>query len=137
MEPIVILLAFVAGLAFKRFGYPPMPGYLLAGFLAHALGLGDIDLISAIADIGLLLLLFTIGLKLNIRDILMPQVWGVAGLQMLIAVPLTTVGIVLSGILFPVLALQVRDMHEYHVSLPLPCLPTRWHYSPNEQDQEI
>ncbi|MBT4493215.1 MAG: cation:proton antiporter [Gammaproteobacteria bacterium] len=106
MEPIVILLAFIAGLAFKRFGYPPMPGYLLAGFVAHALDLGDIGLISAIADIGLLLLLFTIGLKLNIREILMPQVWGVAGLQMAIAVPLTAVVILFSGILFPILALQ-------------------------------
>lgn len=83
-----------------------MPGYLLAGFAAHAMGLGDIGLIAAIADIGLLLLLFTIGLKLNIRDILMPQVWGVAGLQMLIAVPLTTVVIVISGLAFPILALQ-------------------------------
>ena len=106
MEPVVILLAFVAGLAFKRVGYPPMPGYLIAGFVAHGLGLGEIGLISAIADIGILLLLFTIGLKLNIRDILMPQVWAVAGLQMIIVVPLTTVVIIASGLVFPVLALE-------------------------------
>lgn len=106
MEPLVILIAFVAGLAFKKLGYPPMPGYLLAGFAAHALGLGEAELIAAIADIGLILLLFTIGLKLNIRDILMPQVWGVAIAQMVIAIPLTVVVIVLSGLIFPVMALS-------------------------------
>ena len=106
MEPLVILIAFVAGLVFKKLGYPPMPGYLLAGFAAHALGLGEVELIAAIANIGLILLLFTIGLKLNIRDILMPQVWGVAVAQMVIAIPLTVVVIVLSGVLFPVMALQ-------------------------------
>ena len=106
LEPLVILLAFVAGLAFKRIGYPPLPGYLLAGFVAHALDIGEIQLISAIADIGLLLLLFTIGLKLNLRDIIAHQIWAVATLQMAIAVPLTVVVIVVSGILFPVLALE-------------------------------
>jgi predicted Kef-type K+ transport protein len=100
------MLAFIAGFAFRKFGYPPLPGYLLAGFLAHGLGLGDVALISAIADIGILLLLFTIGLKLNLRDIAIPQVWAVAGLQALIAVPLTTAVIVIAGMLFPVLALQ-------------------------------
>lgn len=106
MEPLLILLAFFAGLAFKSLGYPAMPGYLVAGFMAHWLGLGEASLISAIADLGLLLLLFTIGLKLNLKDILMPQVWAVAGLQMLIVVPLTCFVIVSAGILFPVLAMQ-------------------------------
>jgi len=106
MEPLLILLAFFAGLAFKSLGYPAMPGYLVAGFMAHWLGLGEAGLISAIADLGLLLLLFTIGLKLNLKDILMPQVWAVAGLQMLIVVPLTCFVIVSAGILFPVLAMQ-------------------------------
>ena len=106
MEPLVILLALIAGLACKRLGYPPLPGYLFAGFIAHGMGLGDISTIEAIADIGLILLLFTIGLKLNLREIAAPQVWAVAGLQILIAVPLTTLVIIISGILFPVMALE-------------------------------
>lgn len=87
-------------------GYPPLPGYLLAGFVAHAMELGDIELITNIADIGILLLLFTIGLKLNLREIAAPQIWAVAGLQIAIAVPLTTVVIILAGWLFPVFALE-------------------------------
>jgi len=101
-----LLLAFMAGLVFKRLGYPPIPGYLIAGFAAHAMGLGEVELIAAIADVGLLLLLFTIGLKLNLKDIIAPQIWAVATLQIAIVVPLTTVVIILSGIVFPVLALN-------------------------------
>lgn len=106
MEPLVILLALIAGLACKRSGYPPLPGYLFAGFVAHGLGLGDIATIEAIADIGLILLLFTIGLKLNVREVAEPQIWAVAGLQILIAVPLTTLAIIVAGMIFPVMAVQ-------------------------------
>lgn len=106
MEPLVILLAFVAGLAFKKLGYPPLPGYLIAGFFAHELSLGDVAVISSIADLGILLLLFTIGLKLNLKDVLAPQVWAVAGLQIAIAVPLTALVILGAGIVFPILALE-------------------------------
>ncbi|MFT7245056.1 MAG: glutathione-regulated potassium-efflux system ancillary protein KefC [Candidatus Azotimanducaceae bacterium] len=106
VEPITILFAFLCGVVFRRFGFPPLPGYLLAGFISHSLGLGDVDLISAIADIGILLLLFTIGLKLNVRELAAPQVWGVASLQILIAVPLTALVIIVAGMIFPVLYLE-------------------------------
>ena len=71
----------------------------------YAMGLGEVDLIEAIADVGLLLLLFTIGLKLDLKDIVAPQIWAVATLQIAIAVPLTTLVILVSGLVFPVLAL--------------------------------
>ncbi|MFB0970272.1 MAG: cation:proton antiporter, partial [Pseudomonadales bacterium] len=106
MEPLIILVAFLSGLLFRRFGYPSLPGYLLAGFACHALNIGDVQLIKALADLGILLLLFTIGIKLNLKELVSPQVWGVASLQILIAVPLTVVVIVAAGMLFPVLALK-------------------------------
>lgn len=109
MEPITILFAFLCGVVFRRFGFPPLPGYLMAGFISHFLGFGDVDLISAIADIGILLLLFTIGLKLNVRELAAPQVWGVAGLQILIVVPLTALVIIASGWVFPALFLEDRS----------------------------
>lgn len=82
-DPILIVAALAAGLLFKQIGFPPMLGYLLAGFAAHPLGLVSGPLISHLADIGITLLLFTIGLKLNIRDLGARHVWGVAGLHML------------------------------------------------------
>ena len=63
-------------------------------------------MIEDVAEIGLLLLLFTIGLKLDFRQVLAPHVWAVAGLQIAIAVPLTALVIILAGVLFPVLHLE-------------------------------
>lgn len=105
MEPLVILLAFAAGLIFRSAGYPPLLGYLLAGFCAHALGLGQGDAITTIADLGITLLLFTIGLKLNLRELISPQVWGVASLQMIAVIPLTWLLIEGAGHWVPALAL--------------------------------
>jgi predicted Kef-type K+ transport protein len=106
LEPLTILFAFLCGLAFRRFGFPPLPGYLMAGLICHSLGLGDVDLITQIADMGILLLLFTIGLKLDVRELAAPQVWGVAFSQMAIAVPLTTLVILGTGLLVPALYLE-------------------------------
>lgn len=106
MEPVILLVAFLAGLVFKRFGYPPLPGYLLAGFACHAMGIGDISSLQAIADLGITLLLFTMGLKLNLAELSEVQVWGVAGAQMLIAIPLTALVIMAAGSLYPALSLH-------------------------------
>ena len=109
MEPLTILLAFLAGLVFRKLGYPPLPGYLIAGFACHALGIGNVEDIHVIADLGITLLLFTIGIKLNLSEISAPHVWGVTGLQMLIAIPLTTLVIVMAGTLFPALHLGMSS----------------------------
>ena len=37
-------------------GFPPLPSHLLAGFFAYALSLGDLHVIQAVADDGILLL---------------------------------------------------------------------------------
>ena len=105
MEPLILLFAFLAGLVFRRFGYPPLPGYLLAGFACHAMGFGNVEDIHTIADLGITLLLFTMGLKINLAELSEPQVWGVAGLQMIVAIPLTTLVILAAGHVFPGLAL--------------------------------
>lgn len=100
MEPLVIAVAFAIGLVFKQLGYPPLLGYLLAGFVANAIGMGSGDALAPLADAGILLLLFTIGLKLNPRDLKPRYVWGSALLHMLIAVPLTTAVIYLVGMMY-------------------------------------
>lgn len=100
MEPLVITVAFVAGLVFSRLGYPPLLGYLLAGFASNALGLGSGDWLAPLADAGILLLLFTIGLKLNPASLKPKYVWGSAILHMVIAIPLTTAIIYLVGMVY-------------------------------------
>ena len=107
MDALIILLALVAGLIFRRLNYPPLLGYLLAGFIAHEFGVGNVDVIKPLADIGILLLLFTIGLKLNLKELAAPHVWGTAAIHMVIAVILTVPVIMAAGFWMP--ALEITD----------------------------
>jgi glutathione-regulated potassium-efflux system ancillary protein KefC len=110
MEPIVIAVAFAAGLVFSRFGYPPLLGYLLAGFVSNAIGIGSGEGLAPLADAGILLLLFTIGLKLDPASLKPKYVWGSAILHMVIAVPLTTAVIYIVGMLYPSITRQHRGL---------------------------
>ncbi len=104
MEPIVIVFAFLAGIAARQVGFPPLLGYLVAGFIAFSLDIGDGEALAPVADAGINLLLFTIGLKLDLRSLKPVYVWGSALLHMFIAVPLTTAVIMVMGIVFAPLA---------------------------------
>ena len=75
--------ALVFGLLATRFGLPPMVGYLIGGFILNMLGFVDHDDLSEIGELGVTLLLFTIGLKLDMRSLLRPVVWAGATLHML------------------------------------------------------
>ena len=90
MELTVVIMAFCAGLAIRHLGYPPLLGYLAAGFIAHMLGIGEGENLKPLADAGIVLLLFMIGLHLKVSDLKPRYVWGSAILHMLIALPLTT-----------------------------------------------
>lgn len=81
MEYSFLLFAFVFGLAFKLAGFPPLIGYLVAGFTLKALGFGLPNSLTTIADLGITIMLFTIGLKLNLRDLLKREVWASSALH--------------------------------------------------------
>jgi predicted Kef-type K+ transport protein len=81
-----ILIALVFGLLVSFISLPPMVGYLVAGFVLSAIGLQSGDALAAVADIGVTLLLFSIGLKLNIKDLLRPEIWAVSVVHLVITV---------------------------------------------------
>ncbi|MEM1434697.1 MAG: cation:proton antiporter [Pseudomonadota bacterium] len=81
-------LAFGLGLLARSIGLPPLVGYLATGFLLSSSGGADTALLQKLSDLGITLLLFTVGLKLNLRTLARPQVWAVAGGHMLISVAL-------------------------------------------------
>ena len=58
-------LTFALGLLSKRLGLPPMVGFLLTGFILSTQEIVDEVLLSKMADLGITLLLFTIGLKIT------------------------------------------------------------------------
>ncbi|EAT12835.1 cation:proton antiporter [Bermanella marisrubri] len=76
MEFIWIVIAFACGFIAKQVNMPPLVGYLLAGFGLHAYGVEPHDNLETLANLGITLMLFTIGLKINIRSLLKPTVWA-------------------------------------------------------------
>lgn len=93
-ETIIISFAFVFGLAVRQVGLPPLVGFLAAGFainlLSAPLGLPQETgpILHHVAHLGVLLLLFTVGLKLKLGQIAQPQVIGGAVLHFAISVAL-------------------------------------------------
>jgi predicted Kef-type K+ transport protein len=84
MELIWITSAYAAGLLASRLWLPPLVGYLLAGYALYMAGFRSQTLLSEFADIGILLLLFTVGLKLKLRSLFKREVFGVGTLHLLI-----------------------------------------------------
>lgn len=72
-----ITLAFAMGILSTFFGLPPLVGFLATGFMLNFLDVSSGDTLQKLADLGITLLLFTVGLKLNLRMLIRPQVWAV------------------------------------------------------------
>ncbi|MBP2333146.1 MULTISPECIES: cation:proton antiporter family protein [Corynebacterium] len=73
-----LLFAIVGGLGATILRLPPLIGFLGAGFAINAVGIDQIPFINVLAELGVTVLLFTIGLKLNPRDMVQPRVVGTA-----------------------------------------------------------
>lgn len=91
MDYLWIAVAFVCGFLFKQINLPPLVGYLAAGFGLHALGIEPEDSLRTLANLGVTLLLFTIGLKLNIKSLFKLEIWGGASGHMAVIILLTIV----------------------------------------------
>jgi glutathione-regulated potassium-efflux system ancillary protein KefC len=92
MDPVWIAIALFFGLAARQVSLPPMVGYLVAGFVLSAFGVEGGYVLERIANIGVLLLLFGIGLKLRIKMLLKPEVWAGASIHMVVTSTVFGVG---------------------------------------------
>lgn len=95
---VALLVAFVGGLLARRVGLPAITGYLLAGIVIGPFtpGLGaDADTISQLAELGVIFLMFGVGLHFSfkdlwrVRDIAIPGALGQTFLATLVGVGLT------------------------------------------------
>ncbi|KGE02813.1 cation:proton antiporter domain-containing protein [Pseudohaliea rubra] len=82
IDPLIILTALATGMLARAIGLPALVGYLGAGFVLHELDVAGGDLLQVLADAGVTLLLFTIGLKLQLRDLFKSHIWGTTVLHM-------------------------------------------------------
>ncbi len=85
IDPAIIIAAFLGGLVALSLRLPPLVGFLAGGFALNFLGIAPPPLLGVLADVGVTLLLFSIGLKLDIRTLLRRDVWGGASLHMLVS----------------------------------------------------
>lgn len=130
MEIIWIATAFAFGFIFKINKLPALIGYLLAGFfitiVSPYLGVekGSQDILGHISHVGILLLLFTVGLKIKVSQVAKKEIVGTGiahmGVSVLIFTPVIMylfseplhVALVLAGLFSfssTVLAVKVLD----------------------------
>jgi predicted Kef-type K+ transport protein len=127
---IWITVAYCLGLAARPLGLPPLVGYLAAGFLLHSINPllslpreGEIWL-EHLAHLGVLLLMFTIGLKLRASSVVRTEILGgglihfvastlifSVGLLLLLALPWTEALLIGAALTFSstVLAAKILD----------------------------
>jgi len=99
MDFLWIFVVFVCGYLAKQIKRPPLVGYLAATFGLHTLGFKADSSLKYIASIGVILLLFTIGLKLNIKSLFKNEVLvGAAGYMRAIVLLTTSNCLVLSAV---------------------------------------
>jgi CPA2 family monovalent cation:H+ antiporter-2 len=80
---LIFLAALGAAFVLHRLGQPPLIGYLAAGILLGPFGLGlvrDVGAVEALAELGVVLLLFTVGLELSLGSLRrLGKIAGLAG----------------------------------------------------------
>ena len=100
--PAIYLLAVVVlGFAATLLRLPPLVGFLAAGFVLGASDLPNLDFVQTLGDLGVAVLLFTIGLKLDPRVLARREVAGTAAIALVLlttlsaalVVPLLLVGL--------------------------------------------
>ncbi len=89
---IGLVLAFALGLLAHRLKLPPLVGYLVAGIaIGFAPGVGaDQNIANQLAEVGVILLLFGVGLHFSVQDLLSVRAIAIPGaiVQGLVAIPL-------------------------------------------------
>jgi CPA2 family monovalent cation:H+ antiporter-2 len=97
---IVIVGALGCGLVMRYFRQPILLGYILAGAVLGPSGFGFVEnreQVQLLAELGVLMLLFFIGMELNLRDF--RAVWKVAVLTTAFQILVSVLGMYLLGLL--------------------------------------
>ncbi len=90
----LVSFAWFFGLLISRVGLPPMVGFLVAGFAYNFAGFEAPEGLQTISDLGVTLLLFSIGLKLKLKDLATSEVWGTSVAHVVVST------IFFSGVIF-------------------------------------
>ena len=95
----VLTAALAAGMLASLIRLPPLVGFLIAGFALNAAGVNAPDELGFIADLGVTLLLFGIGLKLDLRVLARREVWVTASAHLVATTVVAAAVLGLLGVL--------------------------------------
>ena len=90
MDIIWIGVAFLLGFASSRIHLPPLVGYLIAGLTLSAFGYEGGAMLDEIAHLGVLFLLFTVGLHIRLKNILRYDILGIGLTHLIISTAIFT-----------------------------------------------
>ena len=107
IDPLIILVALICGMLSRAIGLPALIGYLAAGFVLHEVKIDGGEILAQLSEIGITLLLFTIGLKLQPRALLQSKIWGTTVIHMAAMQLLFMATLYLAGSLVPSLNLDL------------------------------
>ncbi len=82
----ILVAALGGGVLASMLRLPPLVGFLAAGFVLSALGVDRPEDLDVVSDLGVALLLFGIGLKLDVRTLLRREVWLTASVHLVVSV---------------------------------------------------
>lgn len=71
----ILVAALVGGMAAGLVRLPPLLGFLAGGFVLAALGVEAVPQLETVADLGVTVLLFGVGLKIDLRSLVKREVW--------------------------------------------------------------
>ena len=95
---IYLVITFGLGGLAMAVRLPPLVGFLAAGFVINALDVGAVPELDVAADLGVTLLLFAIGLKLDVRILLRREVWLTTSAHMVVSVVLGSIALWLAAV---------------------------------------
>ena len=95
---IYLVITFGLGGLAMAVRLPPLVGFLAAGFVINALDVGVLPELDVAADLGVTLLLFAIGLKLDVRILLRREVWLTTSVHMVGSVVLGSIALWLAAV---------------------------------------
>jgi CPA2 family monovalent cation:H+ antiporter-2 len=101
---VIFVLSVIVLFIFHKIRAPTIVGFLLTGIIAGPQGLGLIhapDQVSTLAEIGVILLLFTIGLEISLKDLLMIKKYVLVGGTLQVILTIITVFAILRLIGIP------------------------------------
>lgn len=102
---LYLAVTFLAAMIAVAIRLPPLVGFLAAGFVLNGIGVEQFAALHTLADLGVTLLLFGIGLKLDVRSLIRREVWltSAAHMGLMVAMGLGLLALI-KLLSFPLLA---------------------------------